>query len=328
MEIDKIHFEWNEDLPIFASEAYLQQTGYRYGWIGGSTGGELMFIIPFTEQRRLIFNLIQFRCPLICLDAASKVEEEKEFMEGVITFLREHRYDCVLPSPCHTVFSTSTENIIFVPLRSYHLDLQNDEGQLWANIHKDQRKSINSAIKRQVTVSLGRENLPVAYDLIADTLRRGNLFVPSYQHLDNQLSKLGDHSEVFTAFNNGKPEGCIINFFSRYCSYGIYSGGKTPYPIWKAVQHFKSLGVKKFDFGGTRINPEKGSKYARMQRFKSEFGTSTTTFFLWKTYLTPLSKCLKMAKYLYGMDTIDQELKRRHPRIQSFPQGEDPQQRY
>ena len=55
--------------------------------------------------------------------------------------------------------------------------------------------------------------------------------------------------------------------FSNHSAYYVY-GGSVPEPTrgamnllhWEAIQIFRELGVKRYDFVGVRIDPEKGSK--------------------------------------------------------------------
>ena len=54
-----------------------------------------------------------------------------------------------------------------------------------------------------------------------------------------------------------------------------------------AMKLMKERGVKYYDFVGARINPDEGSKYEGIQRFKSRFGGELKKGYLWKM---PLNK--------------------------------------
>ena len=85
---------------------------------------------------------------------------------------------------------------------------------------------------------------------------------------------------------------------------------------WSAMKLMKERGVKYYDFVGARINPDEGSKYEGIQRFKSRFGGELKKGYLWKM---PLNKfkyklfCWLVAAKQgrnYCGDVIDQERKR------------------
>ncbi|HTY52985.1 MAG TPA: hypothetical protein VMB35_07305 [Methanomicrobiales archaeon] len=314
MKIEQVQLSWNEDLPVFLSGDYLRATGEHFGWLGGFRDGELRWVIPFTRKRRFGFGLVQFQFHGICLGKDPVPTEEKEFLESALSFLKANGHDFVLQSPAYGFFTACPDRAVAIPFGTYYLDLAPDEKDLWAGLHTNHRKNVKQALKKGVMVSTGREHLPAVYDLIAGTLGSGNLHIPTFEDLDRKLEHLGSHAEVFTAFGtDGKAEGCVISFFSRPCAYGIYSAGKATYPFWKAILYFRERGVKRFDFVGARVNPDEGSKIAGIQRFKSGFGSDMETGYIWKAYLSPRAHALKLAKYLYGPDIIDQELGRKAP---------------
>jgi len=51
---------------------------------------------------------------------------------------------------------------------------------------------------------------------------------------------------------------------------------------WSAIKFAKEKSVLFFDFVGTWINPEVGSKQERIQRFKEHFGVELFKGFIWK----------------------------------------------
>jgi lipid II:glycine glycyltransferase (peptidoglycan interpeptide bridge formation enzyme) len=78
---------------------------------------------------------------------------------------------------------------------------------------------------------------------------------------------------------------------------------------WEAMLQFRAMGVKRFDFQGVRINPEKGSKQEGILNFKKNFGGELISGYLWKYPFHPL----KWAAYSVGVklflggDIVDHE---------------------
>jgi lipid II:glycine glycyltransferase (peptidoglycan interpeptide bridge formation enzyme) len=78
-------------------------------------------------------------------------------------------------------------------------------------------------------------------------------------------------------------------------AYAIYGGnsacqqrGANKLLYWEAIRLFRNLGVQRFDFVGTRINPEKGSKAETLGLFKKRFGAVLKQGYLWKYSFHPL----------------------------------------
>ena len=83
---------------------------------------------------------------------------------------------------------------------------------------------------------------------------------------------------------------------------------------WEAIKYFKEKGIKRYDFVGARISPEKGSKLEGIQRFKSRFGPTLKRGYLWKKNINPLKtnlyNFLVLIKTLNCKgDVVDQERK-------------------
>ena len=75
------------------------------------------------------------------------------------------------------------------------------------------------------------------------------------------------------------------------------------------MQEFQEIGVRRYDFVGVRINPEKGSKQEGLKMFKERFGGQLIQGYIWKYAFQPL----KFAIYNYavrfqrGGDIVDAE---------------------
>jgi lipid II:glycine glycyltransferase (peptidoglycan interpeptide bridge formation enzyme) len=61
---------------------------------------------------------------------------------------------------------------------------------------------------------------------------------------------------------------------------------------WEAIKHFRALGVKKYNFAGSRVNPEPGSKQAGLAMFKQRFGGTLERGYMWKYSYNPIMRRL------------------------------------
>ena len=84
---------------------------------------------------------------------------------------------------------------------------------------------------------------------------------------------------------------------------------------------FRQLGVGQYDFVGTRISPDKGSKQEALALFKKRFGATLKRGFIWKHSLHGMKYRLycMVARLRSGGDIVDAE---RH-KLRDFGLGEN-----
>ena len=125
-----------------------------------------------------------------------------------------------------------------------------------------------------------------------------------------------EHGKLLLAEYQGVPQSYCLFGFSGPCAYAIYAGnvadqhqGANKLLYWEAIRLFRGLGVRRFDFVGARINPEKGSKQESINLMKKRFGATLSEGYMWKHSLRPWRACLySMAvRMLRGGDIVDQE---------------------
>jgi lipid II:glycine glycyltransferase (peptidoglycan interpeptide bridge formation enzyme) len=78
---------------------------------------------------------------------------------------------------------------------------------------------------------------------------------------------------------------------------------------WEAIKQFRKLGVKRYDFVGVRINPEKGSKQEGLMMFKQRFGGQLIKGYMWKYAIRPIKFAVYSiaVRLLRGGDIVDNE---------------------
>jgi lipid II:glycine glycyltransferase (peptidoglycan interpeptide bridge formation enzyme) len=130
------------------------------------------------------------------------------------------------------------------------------------------------------------------------------------------ISGLGQFVVVFVAVHQGVLQGCAVIPFSNHSAYYVY-GGSVQEPLtgamnllqWEAIRYFRGLGVTYYNFCGVRIDPEEGSKQARLMMFKERFGPRLVQGYIWKCSLNPTKSLIySLAVRLFkGGDIVDAE---------------------
>lgn len=317
MRAKPIEIDWHSGLTIFAKESFLKSVGNEYGWLGGfDESDKLRCILPFTIVRKGIFKMPRFRTETILVEEELALEEETSFLNSVIEYFRSIKTDIIIPASNNAIFRTYPDGADAAPYGSYVIDLSESEEVLWGNIQRIQRQNINKAKKKGVSISIGTERLDEAYRLIRDTFKRSKLPFMSFESLKRYVHGLGEHGKLMIADYQGHIQSCVVYAFSDYCAYAVYGGnlarqfpGANKLLHWEAVRLFQKLGVKRYDFYGARINPEKGSKQEAINSFKRRLGGKLIKGYIWKYPLSPLRSAAYTyaVRFLRGGDIIDAE---------------------
>ena len=317
MKATPIAINWHPGMSIFANESFLKAVGDAYGWLGGfEESGKLCCILPYTIIRKLVFRMVRFRVETIYLDCELSIEEEKAFLNSVVDYFRSIGSDMIIPATTNTIFRTYPDGGDAAPYGSYIIDLTQSEEILWKNIDRIYRQNINAAIKKGVTIRDGSDNLEAAHELIVDTFKRSKLPFMNFSEFSHFVKGLGKNGKILIADCNGITQSYAVFGFSDYCAYAIYAGnldnqqqGANKLIYWEAIRLFKSLGVRRYDFVGARINPDKGSKQDTINALKRRFGAQLKQGYIWKYSIKTLPyKIYGIASHWRsGGDIVDAE---------------------
>jgi len=313
----KIEITWHPGMSIYASEPFLKAVGDEYGWLGGfDNSGQLCCILPYTIIKKGFFRMVRFRVETIALENEFAVQEEKRFLNSVIDFFRDSGADMIIPATTNTIFRTYPDGAVIAPYGTYLIDLNQPEETLWRNLNTSHRRNIRRAKDSGVEIKDGMPQIKTAYELVRETFKRSSMPFMGYDDFSRMVSSLGENIKIFVAEHKGEVQGCTVVPFSQHRAYYVY-GGSSPKPLagannllhWHAIQEFKKLGVNHYDFVGTRINPEKGSKQEGIMTFKKRFGAELVQGYMWKYPLHRLSyAAYAMAvRILRGGDIVDAE---------------------
>jgi hypothetical protein len=312
-----IAIEWNSELSIFSSEPFLKAVGDEYGWLGGfDQSGALQCILPYTIVRSFGLRMARFRVETLPVNGKLGIDEETDFLNKAVVYLRTIGADVVIPATTNSVFRTYPSGADAAPYGSYVVDLRNSEEALWRALSTNNHRNIKKAEKSGVEIRSGEKYLRQAYLLIRDTLQRSRMQFMKYESLERFLSGLGNHGMVLVAEMGEIVQSCAIYAFSDYCAYYVYGGNKSDTRIgagnlihWEAMRMFRNLGVKRYDFVGARIDPPSGSKQESLNLFKRSFGGELKRGYLWKYSLRPLRAAVYSigVKLSRGGDIVDNE---------------------
>lgn len=326
MKAKKVPINWNPSLSIYASESFLKTVSDDYGWIGGiDNSGDLLCVLPYSVIRKSVFRLIRFPVQTLPLNGELDVEKEREFLNSAVGHFRLTGADLIIPATFNSVFRTYPEGAIAAPYGSYTLNLNQPEDTLWKRLHQKHRNVIRNATKKGVRILSGPEHLEFAYRLVRDSFMRSAKgfmdkmrigFRMDYDAFKNQVQSFGENVKVFVAEYKGIVQGCAVIPFSQHSAYYMH-GGSIPRPLtgatnllqWEAIRLFHELGVRKYDFFGARMAPEKGSKLEGIIRFKKRFGGDYIPGYMWKFPFRRLKYSLysMAARVRSGGDVVDQE---------------------
>jgi hypothetical protein len=312
-----VHIKWHEELSVYASEAFLQSVSDDYGWLGGfDQSGMLRCVLPYTVIRKWGFRMVRFRVETIPMCDEFSSEMEESFLNSVMTYLRGLNADIVIPASTNTIFRAYPEGAVVAPYGTYVINLTQPEEVLFGNLNASHRRKVRLATKAGVTIRNGSEDIEVTYRLVRDTFGRSSLKFMPFESFKRFVTGLGTNIRIFIAEHNGVVQGCSVIPFSQHTAYYVY-GGSIPCPVpgsmnlmhWEAMMRLRSLGVKRYDFVGVRLDPVKGSKQEGLKLFKERFGGKLIEGYFWKYSFNPLKFLAYnlMARLTRGGDIVDQE---------------------
>jgi lipid II:glycine glycyltransferase (peptidoglycan interpeptide bridge formation enzyme) len=317
MKATPIDVDWNPELSIFACEPFLKSVGNEFGWLGGMDhSGKLRCILPYTIVHKAILRMVRFRVETIAMDDDFSIEEEKSFLNSAMDFFRSNGADMIIPATTNTIFRTYPDGADVAPYGTYVVDLDLSEETLLSNLSASHRRKVRQAMKSGVEIKGGQEYIETAYTLVRDTFKRSSISFMNFSSFSRMADSLDENIKILVAEYQGVVQGCIVVPYSNYSAYYVY-GGSIPKPAtgsmillhWEAIRQFRSLGVKRYDFVGARIDPEEGSKQEGLKAFKERFGGDLNQGYMWKYPLSPLKYKLycMAARLRSGGDIVDAE---------------------
>jgi hypothetical protein len=317
LTVRPVPIDWNPRLPIYASEMFLKSLGDAYGWIGGVDGeGKLLCALPYTVIRKPGFRMIRFRTEPVALAAELDASKEKEFLEKVVDYFRSSGADMIIPSGNTALFKAFPDGSVAAPYGTFIKNLNQSEDALLAEMRTTHRQNIRKAVNMGVQIKHGLEYLDRSFYLVEETMKRSGSNFRTFDDFKKRVLSLGEYVKIFVAEHQGAIQGCMVAPFSEHTAYNCYAGSRSG-PVrgamhllhWEAIRQFRAMGVKRFDFQGVRINPEKGSKQEGIMSYKQGFGGELVQGYIWKYRFRTLKWMAYSAgvRLFMGGDTVDKE---------------------
>jgi hypothetical protein len=317
IKAEPIIVQWDSSLPVFAKEEFLRAVGNEYGWLGGiDQSGVVRCVLPYTILWKAGIRMVRFRMETIFCGPSLDPVEEKSFLNSVVQYFRSVRADVIVPPTNNALFRTYPDGASTAPYGSYVVDLQQTEEMLWRNVSQTSRRHIHAAQKGGVVIREGMEFLEPAYDVIRETFSRSKMGFMNRDSFKRFALSLGINGKLLRAEYRGIAQSYSLFAFSSPCVYWIYGGniqdphqGAMKLLHWKAIQLFRNLGVRKYDFFGARINPPKGSKQEGINQMKRQLGATLSRGYVWKYSLRPWRASIYSlgVRLLKKGDLVDQE---------------------
>jgi lipid II:glycine glycyltransferase (peptidoglycan interpeptide bridge formation enzyme) len=270
--------------------------------------------------------MVRFRVETIVVDGQLCIPEERLFLDGAVGFFRGQKADIIIPATTNAIFRTYPQQAKAAPYGTLVVDLTKTEDELWNSVHSKHRNVIRNAGKKGVEVRSGVEYLDQAHALIQETFKRSSMGFMDLRAFKKMTEGLGENVKVFVALYQGTIQGCAVVPFSLHAAYYVYGGtaaqpltGATNLLQWEVMRYFRNQGVKRYDFCGVRIDPEKGSKQASLMMYKERFGPDLIQGYMWKCSLNPVKSLIYSlgVRLLRGGDIVDREHKKLHGPIAS-----------
>lgn len=317
MKAEAVEINWNTSLPIHASAPFLKALGDSCGWIGGfDEARKLCCVLAYTVLRKPFLRMIRFRSGPIPFVENFGLQDEKIFLNSIVQYLRSTGADMIVPASNNVLFRTYPDGALAAPYGSFVIDLTKPEEELWDNLHSKHRNVVRNATRKGVEIKTGVEHLDRVYEMVRDTLARSSMGFMTHGAFQRQVGALGENVKLFVAEHEGVLQGAAMVPFSQYGAYYVHGGsaaervtGAMNLLHWEAIRLFRRMGVKRYDFVGSRIDPEKGSKQEGLMAFKQRFGGELVRGCMWKYPFHALKyRLYSMAMRLkQGGDVVDQE---------------------
>ncbi len=331
LTVAPVTLEWNDSLPIYCSEAFLRAYGGEYGWVAGvDADGVRRCVLPYSLIRKPGLRMVRFRTATIPLEGELALDDERAFLNGIVNHFRRAGGDVIIPSGNTAIFRTHPDGAEVAPYGTFIKDLTEPEHVLLAKIRKTFKQNIRKASAAGVEIKTGPKYLGTCYTLIADTMKRSGSHFMDAAAFERRIAALGAHVQVFVAEHEGIVQGCMVAPYSAHTAYNCYAGSRAQ-PVlgsmhllhWEAIRQFAAMGVKRFDFQGVRINPDKGSKQEGILTYKQGFGGALFEGCVWKY---PLRRLKAMAysvavRLFMGGDLVDEEHRRADARVKAPEQA-------
>lgn len=291
MKLLKDEGQLNIKLPILGRKEYLASKSKDFGWFTNDNCA-----IAYYIDKKLNFKRMIFSTEVISKNSALTYDTEKDFLEQIIRYIKEHKTcDFIYKAQANVVFKSCPSNADCVEWGTYEIDLDKSSEELFLSFSGKCRNVIRKAKKENVIVQ-EIEDCAIIYENIKSMFNRQNSFhYPPYEYIKYLQDNLKNNVMLLIAMKDSVVQGSLILVYDETHGYAMYAGSiKSPQTGSLDLLHYEAMcrlqnkGVQTYDFVGTRINIKKGSKQEGIDRFKKKFNPTLKKGYAFKIIFNPL----------------------------------------
>lgn len=330
VKITELYRKFEKNYPVYFTEAYHsaeQAQGFKTGFILNDDD----LVMPFRVYKKLFFQFLQPLCPPLINANKPGIEQEKKFLNEIIIFLKKDKtYHRIMQPLVMDVFQTFPDHAPHCSFGQIFLEIETpSEDDIFAGFKSNYRNEIRAAIKAGTEIKSGPSELDNCYELYKTVHERQGIYHDPksfFQLLGKHLIP-GQKMQFYTAYLNNDAQCSALILYAGSEALYLFGGSQAKPALpgiiklmqWQIIKEMKSIGIKRYIWGGCRLSEVSGTKQQGMQEFKLRFGSTIKKGFLWKYDVNPAyaglyDLLMKIDSKLKGRkvagDVIDYEMNR------------------
>lgn len=282
-----------EKYPIYFTLPYHQfeqALGYETGYFNSNNE----IFMPFRVYKKWLFRFVQIMYPPLKNGVIMSEAEEKLFLNECVSSLKsQNKYHRIIQPFIMDVFQTFPDESDHCEFGQLYLNIDGkSEEEIFSGFQARYRSQIRSAANDNLSlIKNGETEIENCYELYKNLHQRQSMYHDNKSYFTS-LKECLQKEEVFfyTAYYNNIPQCSALITLKNNEAYYLF-GGSVPKTAhqgiiklmhWEIIKKIKSLGVKKYIWGGCRLSDVSGTKQQGMQEFKLRFGSEIKKGYLWK----------------------------------------------
>lgn len=147
-----------------------------------------------------------------------------------------------------------------LPSDTVVLDLNKSDSELLSAMAKKTRQYIRKSSAESINIKRvkNKQDFDACMDIYRETAKRAKFALHDTDYYQNVLDKMGDYSQLFVAFYEGRPIAFLWLAISAETAYELYGGMndlgqklRVNYALkWHAIRKCNEWGLSRYDFGG------------------------------------------------------------------------------
>lgn len=281
-EIKNLYSE-NNEIPVFSDVEYInfvKNEKQELVFLCFYNDNTMIGLMPVVKTSSKLFthlvlpSLTPFSS-IILKNALQNAENTKKCYDSLEEFIKSKKignisFSTITAGLFETTFLNKTQRI------TYQIDLSQDLKEIHAKFRSDKKRNIKKQETDGISISFERNETDLT-SLILKTYERQDK-KPNWINAISALCKNYKNAYQVTASIDSKPVSTLFFVYDDNVAYylaggfdhevGNYNAG--PIVMWEGIKHAKLLGLKTFDF--------EGSKIENIQKYFESFGADQKLF--------------------------------------------------